>query len=150
MRKIKVFIKSNIFCAVVPIFIWIVNNGYALWRKSLYGHVDKNVAVILLVVTFVIQLSSVVVPTFLFHNKYTLDIKAYLFIAIPFLYMLFALYQEPFIYLLVITQNMKIFFSEISAMPSCLASFFITLQFSVIMLITIVCINVKKSKENTK
>ena len=55
---------------------------------------------------------------------------------IPIMYLLFLLYNQPFIYIFVNTNEKSVFLDYTPAMPSWKASIFITVQYGIVMLIT--------------
>ena len=81
------------------------------------------------------QVAIVSLTTIVAIRKFSYKIKCLTF-SIPIMYLLFLLYNQPFIYIFVNTNEKSVFLDYTPAMPSWKASIFITLQYGIVMLIT--------------
>ena len=81
-------------------------------------------------------------------KKYKLRIK-HILLSIPVMYFLFMLYAPPSIYLLVYTDEWSFVFSHHRAMPYWKASIYITLQYSIVMLLSAL-ISGRKNRHNNE
>lgn len=98
----------------------------------------------LIIHTF-IQLTIVCVPTVISVKKLSLKVKDIL-LAIAIMYLLFVVYSPSSLYLFVYTGGWSGFWQQSHpAMPSWQASFFITLQYGIVMLITRMACYVKET-----
>lgn len=139
------FIRKMI-SAIIPIFVWLVINVYVLifskFVSPLSGLiVDKLPSSLPLVLTITLlvnafaQVVIVSLTTIVAIRKFGYKIKCLTF-SIPIMYLLFLLFNQPFIYIFVNTHEKSVFLEYTPAMPFWLASLFITVQYGIVMLIT--------------
>ena len=137
------FIRKMI-SAITPIFVWLVINVYVLifskFLRPLSGLiVDKLPSSLPLAITLLInafaQVAIVSLTTIVAIRKFSYKIKCLIF-SIPIMYLLFLLYNQPFIYIFVNTNEKSVFLDYTPAMPSWKASIFKTVQYVIVMLIT--------------
>lgn len=153
------FIRKMI-SAITPIFIWLVINVYVLifskFLSPLSGMiVDKLpsslpwVLAITLLINAFAQVAIVSLTTIVAIRKFGYKIKCLTF-SIPIMYLLFLLYNQPFVYIFVNTNEISVFLDYTPAMPSWKASIFITLQYGIVMLITTLIACRKKCANDQK
>lgn len=153
------FIRKMI-SAITPIFVWLVINVYVLifskFLSPLSGMiVDKLpsslpwVLAITLLINAFAQVAIVSLTTIVAIRKFGYKIKCLTF-SIPIMYLLFLLYNQPYIYIFVNTHEKSVFLDYTPAMPSWKASIFITLQYGIVMLITTLIASKKNDTDNPK
>lgn len=126
---------------VLPFAVWSMIVIFVLLIK-LIGNFTENMeplpivlSILVLIFNLGLQLSIICACTIFAVKKLDLTLKRVV-ISLPIMYLLFGLFSPPAIYLFVFTDEWSFFFTEHPAMPSWIASIFITLQFGVVMLIT--------------
>lgn len=137
---------------MLPFAIWCIMVVFVLLNKFI-GNFTENMepfpvvlCILVLIFNWGIQLSIICACTVFAVKKLGLTLKR-LVLSLPIMYLLFGLYSPPSIYLFIYTDEWSFFFTKHHAMPSWVASIFITLQFGVVMLITILATN-RKSQSN--
>lgn len=140
---------------VLPFTIWGIMVIYVLLNKFI-GTFTQNMDPFSFVLTILVlifnlgsQLSIICACTMYAVKKLDLTLKRVV-ISLPILYLLFGLFSTPSIYLFVFTDKWSFFSAQHPAMPSWKASFFITLQFGVVMLITTLIASKKNDADNPK
>ncbi len=93
------------------------------------------------------QVAIVSLTTIVAIRKFSYKIKCLTF-SIPIMYLLFLLYNQPFVYIFVNTNEKSVFLDYTPAMPSWKASIFITVQYGIVMLITTLITCRKKGADN--
>ena len=143
-------IMKKINFVVLPFAIWSMMVIFVL-INNLIGNFTENMdpfpvglSIFVLMVNFVIQLSIICVSTILSVKKFDMCLKK-LVLSLPIMYLFFGLFSPPSVYLFVYTDKWSFFFTKYPAMPSWKASFFITLQFGVVMLATTLAATRRKS-----
>ena len=132
--------------AITPIFVWLVINVYVLIFSKFLSPLSGLIVDILpsslpwvLAITLIInafaQVAIVSLTTIVAIRKFSYKIKCLTF-SIPIMYLLLLLYNQPFIYIFVNTNEKSVFLDYTPAMPSWKASIFITVQYGIVMLIT--------------
>ena len=102
------------------------------------------------IVHILIQLLIICIPTIIVIKYLDLNVKQLLF-SIPVMYLLFAVYSPPALYMFVFTGEWNGFWQQSHpAMPSWKASIFITLQYGIVMLITTLIACRKKCASDQK
>lgn len=102
------------------------------------------------IVHILIQLLIICIPTIIVIKYLDLNVKQLLF-SIPVMYLLFAVYSPPALYMFVFTGEWNGFWQQSHpAMPSWKASIFITLQYGIVMLITALIACRKKCASDQK
>ncbi len=126
---------------VLPFAIWVIMVIYVLLNKFI-GTFTQNMdptpvilTILVLIFNLGFQLSIICLCTIYAVKKLDLTLKRVV-ISLPILYLLFGLFSPPSIYLFVFTDEWSFFSAQYPAMSSWKASIFITLQFSIVMLIT--------------
>ena len=146
--------------AITPIFVWLVINVYVLifskFLSPLSGLiVDKLpsslpwVLAITLLINAFAQVAIVSLTTIVAIRKFGYKIKCLTF-SIPIMYLLFLLYNQPFVYIFVNTNEKSVFLDYTPVMPFWLASLFITVQYGIVMLITTLIACRKKCANDQK
>lgn len=146
--------------AIIPIFVWFTINIYVLifskFLSPLSGLIiDKSPSSLPLVLTIALlvnafaQVVIVSLTTIVAIRKFGYKIKCLIF-SIPIMYLLFLLYNQPFIYIFVNTNAKSVFLDYTPAMPSWKASIFITLQYGIVMLITTLIASKKNGTDNLR
>ena len=138
-------------CAIVlPLAIWItmiVYHGIVLKPFSDFMlNVSAPFALSFTLHTLV-QLLIICTAMVAAVKKFSYEIK-HLIISIIILYFLFAIYSPPSIYMFAFTGGWSILYNNHPAMPSWIASIFITLQYGVVMLITTLIVSRKNDGGN--
>ena len=140
------FIRKMI-SAITPIFVWLVINVYVLIFSKFLSPLSGLIVDILpsslpwvLAITLIInafaQVAIVSLTTIVAIRKFSYKIKCLTF-SIPIMYLLFAVYSPPALYMFVFTGEWNGFWQQSHpAMPSWKASIFITVQYGIVMLIT--------------
>lgn len=139
----------------LPICIWTSINLYILLFKNvvqpLFNLITDNsngssypwLIVLLILINIIFQVGIICLLTIVATIKFDFSVKK-MVLSILFLYVLFAIYHQPSLYLLVYTDEWHLIFAEHPMMHSWKASIFITLQFGVVMLITTLVATRKK------
>lgn len=147
----KTITKSTILAIIIYLlnisFTWMNNNPSGEGKD-----VSDNPLLVFCVLALylLLQLSFEIVPTWIMTRKFRYTYRM-LPLTVIIMYILFAIYEPPAFYLLVYTGEVHWFFDVIPAMPYWQASIFITLQYSIVMLITIAITNaIRKRKANVK
>lgn len=140
---------------VLPFAIWGIMVIYVLLNKFI-GTFTQNMDPFPVILTFLVlifnlglQLSIICICTIYAVKKLDLTLKRVV-ISLPILYLLFGVFSPPSIYLFVFTDKWSFFSVQHPAMPSWKASFFITLQFGIVMLITTLIALKKNDTDNPK
>lgn len=140
---------------ILPFVIWLTILIYMLLHEFIASFVTINsphvaVLIIVLIFNFIFQVAVVSIFTSIAVKKFELNLKSS-FLALPVMYLLFAIYAHPSLYLFIFTDEWSGFWLQYQPpMPFWEASLFITLQYGIIMLITtlIATAKNKKSKSN--
>lgn len=146
--------------AIIPIFVWFMINIYVLifskFLSPLSGLiVDKSPSSLPLVLTITLLVNAfaqgaiVSLTTIVAIRKFGYKNKCLTF-SIPIMYLLFLLYNQPFVYIFVNTNAKSVFLDYTPAMPSWKASIFITLQYGIVMLITTLIASKKNDTDSLK
>lgn len=140
---------------VLPFAIWGIMVIYVLLNKFI-GTFTQNMDPFPVILTFLVlifnlglQLSIICICTIYAVKKLDLTLKRVV-ISLPILYLLFGVFSPPSIYLFVFTDKWSFFSVQHPAMPSWKASFFITLQFGIVMLITTLIASKKNGTDNLR
>lgn len=140
---------------VLPFAIWGIMVIYVLLNKFI-GTFTQNMdpfpvilTILVLIFNLGLQLSIVCICTIYAVKKLDLTLKRVV-ISLPILYLLFGVFSPPSIYLFVFTDKWSFFSVQHPAMPSWKASFFITLQFGIVMLITTLIALKKNDTDNPR
>ena len=133
----KLLEKCNFI--LLALFVWaltVLYNGiFVNYLSDLFLSVS-NPSWFGLIVHTLIQLLIICTPTIITIKCLKLNVKRLLF-SIPIMYLLFAIYSPPALYLFVFTGGWNGFWQQSQpAMPFWLASLFITVQYGIVMLIT--------------
>ena len=141
-----------------PIFVWLVINVYVLIFSKFLSPLSGLIVDILpsslpwvLAITLLInafaQVAIVSLTTIVAIRKFSYKIKCLTF-SIPIMYLLFLLYNQPFVYIFVNTNEKSVFLDYTPAMPFWKASIFTTVQYGIVMLITTLITCRKKGADN--
>lgn len=147
-------VLNKISIIVLPIVIWLIIVLYMLLNKFI-GNFTENFEVdnvwllfiVMLIFNTAIQIFIISACTVIAVKKLRLNIKK-VFLSLPIMYLLFGLYSPPSMYLFVFTDEWSILSNYHPAMPSWIASIFITLQYGVVMLITTLIVSRKNDGGN--
>lgn len=136
---------------LLPLVIWLIMilyHGVVLKPFSDFMLSVSAPFFLSFIIHTLIQLLIICFITFMAVKKCGFKTKNTL-ISIPIMYLLFAIYSPPSIYLFVFTEGLSLGFAKPQpAMPSWEASIFITLQYGVVMLITALAVNHKSKSSN--
>ena len=147
----KLLKKCNFI--LLALFIWaltVLYNGiFVNYLADLLLSIS-NPSWLGLILNILIQLLIVCTSTIITIKYLDLNVKQLLF-SIAIMYLLFAVYSPPALYMFVFTGEWNGFWQQSHpAMPSWLASIFITLQYGVVMLITTLIACRKKGANDQK
>ena len=136
---------------LLALFIWalsVLYNGiFVNYLSDLFLSIS-NPSWLGLIVHMLIQLFIICIPTIITIKHLDLNVKRLLF-SIPIMYLLFAVYSPPALYMFVFTGEWNGFWQQSHpAMPFWLASFFITVQYGIVMLITTMIVYRKNSADD--
>lgn len=142
---------------ILPAAVWLAITGYIqflhmipTWDLTKDENIEPTeipwILAAFLLINALLQLLIVCTLTAVAAKKFHYGIKG-LILSVPVLYLLFALYTLPSVYLFVDTDEWSGFFNRRAAMPSAEASVWITLQYGIVMLITAAACARKKRKE---
>lgn len=148
--KIKKAIPFILPLAVwVSILVYMVVVQYALTplTSPVLERLEGLGALIAFVLNAALQVLIVCVLTVIAGKKYDFCVKE-LAIALPIMFVLFALYHFPNLYIFAYTAKWSFMFTEHPAMNRFLAAFLITLQYGIVMLFSALTVYVKKSKNS--
>ena len=138
---------------LLPITIWVIMvlyHGVALKPVSDFMLSISAPFSLSFILHTIIQLLIIFTIVIAAVKKFEYKIRN-LLISIPIMYLSFAIHSPPSIYLFVFTGGLNIAFSTPQpAMPSWKASFFITVQYGVVMLITTLIACRKKGANDQK
>lgn len=145
----KLLKKCNFI--LLALFIWalsVLYNGiFVNYLSDLFLSIS-NPSWLGLIVHMLIQLFIICIPTIITIKHLDLNVKRLLF-SIPIMYLLFAVYSPPALYMFVFTGEWNGFWQQSHpAMPFWLASFFITVQYGIVMLITTMIVYRKNSADD--
>ena len=130
---------KKINCVVLPLAIWVTMIFYHGIVLKLFSDFMMNISapfVLSIALHTLVQLLIICALTVTAVKKLGYKIK-YLIISVVLMYVLFAIWSPPSIYMFVFTGGVQIgFASGQPAMPFWLASLFITVQYGIVMLIT--------------
>lgn len=130
---------KKINCVVLPLAIWVTMIFYHGIVLKLFSDFMMNISApfgLSFVLHTLVQLLIICALTVTAVKKLGYKIK-YLIISVVLMYVLFAIWSPPSIYMFVFTGGVQIgFASGQPAMPFWLASLFITVQYGIVMLIT--------------
>lgn len=138
---------------LLALFIWLLTvlyNGIFVNYLSDLILFISNPSWLGFVAHILIQLLIICTSTIITIKYLDLNVKQLLF-SIAIMYLLFAVYSPPALYMFVFTGGVQIgFASGQPAMPSWESSIFITLQYGIVMLITTLIACRKKCASNQK
>lgn len=145
----KLLKKCNFI--LLALFIWaltVLYNGiFVNYLSDLFLSIS-NPSWLGLIVHMLIQLLIICIPTIITIKHLDLNVKRLLF-SISIMYLLFAVYSPPALYMFVFTGEWNGFWQQSHpAMPFWLASFFITVQYGIVMLITTMIVYRKNSADD--
>ena len=145
---------NRINFVMLPVAIWAAILAdqllaFLLSRLNIYDNMPFIVTSIILILLLAVQAVIVCVFSVLAVKKFDLTFKRSL-LSLPIMYLLFFLYAPPSNYLFVYTGEWSFFFTTHPAMSSWKASFFITLQFGAIMLVTVLIADYKKREKTSE
>lgn len=144
---------------ILPVCIWISINIYVFLFRNLISPLFKSIAdnasdsnwpwliALLFLINAACQILIVSLLTSTASKKLEYSAK-HLAISIPILLLLFAIYNQPFVYLFVDTDEWGFFFTHHRQMPSWKASFYITVQYGIVMLITKFVIHLRSNSKS--
>lgn len=140
---------------ILPAAVWLFMNVYMLtayiltpFTSPVLENLGTAGIVIAIVMHFVFQVAIVCVLTVIAAKKFGFRAKG-LAISLPIMFALFSIYHYPSQYLFVYTREWSFMFKEHSAMNRFLAAFLITLQFGIIMLLTLIAVYANTKTEKT-
>ena len=148
-------VNKKTVALTLPICIWTFINLYILLFKNvvqpMFNLIMDNsngssypwLIVLLVLINMIIQVGIICLLTIVATVKFYFSVKK-MVLSILLLYVLFAIFHQPSLYLFVYTDEWHLIFEEHPVMPSWKASIFITLQFGVVMLITTLVATHKK------
>lgn len=147
----KLLKKCNF--VLLALFIWgltVLYNGVIVnYLANLFLSIS-NPSWLGFIVHTLIQLLIICIPTIIVIKYLDLNVKQLLF-SIPVMYLLFAVYSPPALYMFVFTGEWNGFWQQSHpAMPSWKASIFITVQYGIVMLITTLIACRKKCASDQK
>ena len=144
---------KKINCVVLPLAIWVTMIFYQGIVLKPFSDFMMNISapfVLSIALHTLVQLLIICALTVTAVKKLGYKIK-YLIISVVLMYVLFAVWSPPSIYMFVFTGGVQIgFASGQPAMPSWKASIFITVQYGIVMLITTLIACRKKCANNQK
>lgn len=147
----KLLKKCNF--VLLALFIWgltVLYNGVIVNYLANLFLSFSNPSWLGLIVHILIQLLIICIPTIIVIKYLDLNVKQLLF-SIPVMYLLFAVYSPPALYMFVFTGEWNGFWQQSHpAMPSWKASIFITVQYGIVMLITTLIACRKKCASDQK
>lgn len=147
----KLLKKCNF--VLLSLFIWgltVLYNGVLVNYLSNLFLSLSNPSWLGFIVHILIQLLIICIPTIIVIKYLDLNVKQLLF-SIPVMYLLFAVYSPPALYMFVFTGEWNGFWQQSHpAMPSWKASIFITVQYGIVMLITTLIACRKKCASDQK
>lgn len=136
---------------VLPLAIWVTMIFYHGIVLKLFSDFMMNISApfgLSFVLHTLVQLLIICTLTVTVVKKLGYKIK-YLIISVVLMYVLFAIWSPPSIYMFVFTGGVQIgFASGQPAMPFWLASLFVTVQYGIVMLITTLIVCRKNKADN--
>ena len=147
----KLLKKCNFI--LLALFIWVLivlhNGKFVNYLSDLLLSIS-NPSWLGFIVHILIQLLIICTSTIITIKHLDLNVKQLLF-SIAIMYLLFAVYSPPALYMFVFTGEWNGFWQQSHpAMPTWKASFFITVQYGVVMLITMLIACRKKGANDKK
>ena len=138
---------------LLALFIWgltVLYNGVIVNYLANLFLSFSNPSWLGFIVHLLIQLLIICIPTIVVIKYLDLNVKQ-LLLSIPVMYLLFAVYSPPALYMFIFTGEWNGFWQQSHpAMPSWKASIFITLQYGIVMLITTLIACRKKCASDQK
>ena len=144
--KLNEIVEKMQFC----IFIWgltVLYNGVIVNYFANLFLSFSNPSWLGLIVHILIQLLIICIPTIIVIKYLDLNVKQLLF-SIPVMYLLFAVYSPPALYMFVFTGEWNGFWQQSHpAMSAWMASLLITLQYGIVISITKLIVYLKATSE---
>lgn len=136
---------------ILPIAVWLSITAYmALVQFVLvpvFNPLDGFTGLVASLTCLVIQALIVWALTFIANKKFGFGIKK-LVITLPMMFVLFAVYNVPTLYLFVYTDEWSIM-GHVYQMNRIIAAFWITLQYGIVMLITLTAVHANEKSDTT-
>lgn len=144
-------IIASVLCALTIYLLTIANQIYApIICEIIFGENIIHYGVLLILLFYIfIPLLAIIVPVIIFEKKFNFC-KKNIYIISAMMYIFFAIYEPPSWYLLVNTASSATGYYSDSGfngwhrdiLPSPIASILITIEYTIIILITLYCLKV--------
>lgn len=147
--KLNGIVEKMQFCIIIS-FIWgltVLYNGVIVNYLANLFLSFSNPSWLGFIVHILIQLLIICIPTIIVIKYLDLNVKQLLF-SIPVMYLLFAVYSPPALYMFVFTGEWNGFWQQSHpAMSAWMASLLITLQYGIVISITKLIVYLKATSE---
>lgn len=145
----KAINKTWIFAGLLGLAVYLLSQVYVIVFRLFQSFLNLSLGtiwgVVLYGVNLILQILIISVLTSIMANKFGLELKHFPFL-ILLLYFCYAVYEIPYLYMFIWTGEWTMFLSKNPAMPSWLASIFITVQYGLVMLITLSIVSSRRKK----
>lgn len=142
---------------ILPLAVWLSITVYMVVAQYVLTPLTSPVlqqledlgALIAFVLNAALQVLIVCVLTVVAAKKFDFSFKG-LVIALPVMFVMFAVYHIPSLYIFAYTAEWSFMWTHRPAMNRFLAAFWITLQFGIIMLFTLTAVYANKKEPNSE